>query len=234
MVDRLVNSEANARRIGNVEACFGSSGQYNKQHIIPLETVRMKSLDDDGSFRNGWQIISATKSFAVYAATATEKSEWMAHINKCITDLLAKSGKKAATEHSPVWVPDSDAPVCMNCHKTKFTTLNRRHHCRKCGKVVCGGCSARKFQLPQMSSKPMRVCDNCHDLLSSGIDVNDDNYNPGRDSLIDQDSSGEDDDDDEDEDESDSPISSNNTTPTGDDQLEPTFYPGNQPSQLSS
>lgn len=41
--------------------------------------------------KNGWQIISSRKSFAVYAATATEKAEWMAHINKCIQDLFAKS-----------------------------------------------------------------------------------------------------------------------------------------------
>ena len=39
----------------------------------------------------GWQIISPNKSFAVYAATATEKAEWMAHINKCINDLRKKS-----------------------------------------------------------------------------------------------------------------------------------------------
>ncbi len=42
-------------------------------------------------WKNGWQIISPKKSFAVFAATPTEKAEWMAHINKCITDLLANS-----------------------------------------------------------------------------------------------------------------------------------------------
>jgi hypothetical protein len=42
-------------------------------------------------FRNGWLIRTASKSFAVYAATSTEKQEWMAHINKCIEDLLRKS-----------------------------------------------------------------------------------------------------------------------------------------------
>lgn len=42
-------------------------------------------------FRNGWLIRTASKSFAVYAATATEKEEWMAHIDKCIEDLLRKS-----------------------------------------------------------------------------------------------------------------------------------------------
>lgn len=42
-------------------------------------------------YRNGWLIRTASKSFAVYAATATEKEEWMAHIEKCIEDLLRKS-----------------------------------------------------------------------------------------------------------------------------------------------
>lgn len=42
-------------------------------------------------WKNGWQIISPKKSFAVFASTPTEKAEWMAHINKCITDLLANS-----------------------------------------------------------------------------------------------------------------------------------------------
>lgn len=86
--------------------------KYNKQHIIPLEEVKLESLEDDGrklfmnvncqlknfyvytyflAYVNGWLIRTASKSFAVYAATSTEKQEWMAHINKCIEDLLRKS-----------------------------------------------------------------------------------------------------------------------------------------------
>ncbi|KAL0183158.1 hypothetical protein M9458_022533, partial [Cirrhinus mrigala] len=33
----------------------------------------------------------------------------------------------------PPWVPDSEAPNCMNCDQ-KFTFTKRRHHCRACGK----------------------------------------------------------------------------------------------------
>ncbi|XP_063594117.1 pleckstrin homology domain-containing family F member 2-like isoform X4 [Penaeus indicus] len=213
MVDRLVNSEANTRRIAMVESCFGTSGQplnvpgrvlvgegvltkmcrkkpkprqfflfndilvygnivlnkkkYNKQHIIPLEEVQLSSIEDDGQFRNGWLIKTPTKSFAVYAATATEKGEWMAHINKCVTDLLRKSGKKAAEKHAAVWVPDGETQVCMHCKKTQFTLINRRHHCRKCGKVVCGPCSSKKVLLIHQSNKPLRVCLTCYDELSS-------------------------------------------------------------------
>ena len=70
----------------------------------------------------------------MFAATATEKQEWMAHINKCIEvppsspithlvflfyqkDLLRKSGKKAVDDHAAVWVPDSEAGTCMHCKK---------------------------------------------------------------------------------------------------------------------
>lgn len=140
--------------------------KYNKQHVIPLEEVKLESLKDEGQHRNGWLIRTASKSFAVYAATATEKEEWMAHIEKCIEDLLRKSGKQPPSEHAAVWVPDNEATVCMHCKKTQFTVLNRRHHCRKCGSVVCGGCSSKRWLLRGQSSKPLRVCLQCYDELT--------------------------------------------------------------------
>ncbi|XP_014223783.1 pleckstrin homology domain-containing family F member 1 homolog [Trichogramma pretiosum] len=245
MVDRLVNSEANARRIAMVESCFGSAGQplavsgrvlvgegvltkmcrkkpkarqfflfndilvygnivinkkkYNKQHIIPLEQVKLESLADDGQYRNGWLIKTVTKSFAVYAATATEKQEWMAHITKCIEDLLRKSGKKPVEVHAAVWVPDNDATICMHCKKTQFTVLNRRHHCRQCGAVVCGPCSNKKMILPgQGNGKAVRVCLQCFDAASkvkAGTrSLNDDNKERNSADSSGGDSSGDDDD----------------------------------------
>ena len=46
--------------------------------------MKLQSLEDEGQFKNGWLICTQGKSFAVYAATATEKQEWMAHIDKVI------------------------------------------------------------------------------------------------------------------------------------------------------
>lgn len=245
MVDRLVNSEANTRRITMVESCFGSSGQplnvkgrvlvgegvltkmcrkkpkarqfflfndilvygniiigkkkYNKQHIIPLEEVKLESLKDDGQLRNGWLIQTSSKSFAVHAATSTEKQEWMAHINKCIEDLLRKSGKKPAASHAAVWIPDADARICMHCKRTAFSLLSRRHHCRKCGAVVCGACSGKRFLLAAQSSKPLRVCLTCYDALSrdKSKGVTDSTPRPSLGQSSRSDSSGEDDSDDD-------------------------------------
>uniref|UniRef100_A0A8C8B0C6 Zinc finger FYVE domain-containing protein n=1 Tax=Otus sunia TaxID=257818 RepID=A0A8C8B0C6_9STRI len=64
----------------------------------------------------------------------------------------------------PLWVPDSEAPNCMNC-QVKFTFTKRRHHCRACGKVFCGGCCKRKSKLQYME-KEARVCNSCYDDIN--------------------------------------------------------------------
>lgn len=47
---------------------------------------------------------------------------------------LCRKSASSLGEVAPVWVPDSQAPVCMKCD-VKFTFTKRRHHCRACGKV---------------------------------------------------------------------------------------------------
>ena len=38
------------------------------------------------------------------------------------------------------WVKDTNIQHCHNC-KIQFTVLNRKHHCRNCGKIYCSKCS---------------------------------------------------------------------------------------------
>ncbi|XP_065839142.1 uncharacterized protein [Oscarella lobularis] len=65
------------------------------------------------------------------------------------------------------WVPDDEAKNCMAC-KLKFTTVRRRHHCRKCGGLFCDACSAKRYPLLSIGySDPVRVCDRCHAMLTS-------------------------------------------------------------------
>uniref|UniRef100_A0A3Q2QAF3 Zinc finger FYVE-type containing 9 n=1 Tax=Fundulus heteroclitus TaxID=8078 RepID=A0A3Q2QAF3_FUNHE len=69
-------------------------------------------------------------------------------------------------ELAPVWVPDSQAPVCMKCD-VRFTFTKRRHHCRACGKVFCAACCSVKCRLAYMDRKEARVCVTCHSALTS-------------------------------------------------------------------
>ncbi|KAL2113597.1 hypothetical protein VUR80DRAFT_3285 [Thermomyces stellatus] len=47
----------------------------------------------------------------------------------------------------PRWQPDSEATFCPIC-RTQFSFFVRKHHCRKCGRVVCNACSPHRITIP--------------------------------------------------------------------------------------
>ncbi|KAI0163545.1 putative A kinase anchor protein [Pestalotiopsis sp. NC0098] len=47
----------------------------------------------------------------------------------------------------PTWQPDSEVTSCTICH-SEFGLINRKHHCRKCGRVVCNSCSPHRITIP--------------------------------------------------------------------------------------
>ncbi|CAI2342850.1 unnamed protein product [Caenorhabditis sp. 36 PRJEB53466] len=71
---------------------------------------------------------------------------------------------------SPYWIPDSECPNCMLCN-ARFTLITRRHHCRACGRVLCGSCCNEKAlleYLQEAGKKPqaVRVCKPCSSMLA--------------------------------------------------------------------
>ncbi|XP_069014038.1 zinc finger FYVE domain-containing protein 9 isoform X1 [Embiotoca jacksoni] len=79
---------------------------------------------------------------------------------------LSRKPALSLGEVAPVWVPDSQAPVCMKCD-VRFTFTKRRHHCRACGKVFCATCCSLKCKLVYMDRKEARVCVTCHSALTT-------------------------------------------------------------------
>ncbi|ORY96888.1 hypothetical protein BCR43DRAFT_440430 [Syncephalastrum racemosum] len=75
-----------------------------------------------------------------------------------------------------VWESDRQAAECRRCGR-RFNFLVRRHHCRRCGQVVCDRCSSHRIHLPPediiqdpmvdpshyplIALHPQRVCDAC-------------------------------------------------------------------------
>ncbi|KAK2787504.1 hypothetical protein FQN52_007222 [Onygenales sp. PD_12] len=48
----------------------------------------------------------------------------------------------------PRWQPDSEVSKCPIC-STPFSFWYRKHHCRKCGRVVCASCSPHRITIPR-------------------------------------------------------------------------------------
>ncbi|RHZ10630.1 hypothetical protein DYB37_006997 [Aphanomyces astaci] len=62
------------------------------------------------------------------------------------------------------WVRDQDRPACSVCARAFHPLVRRRHHCRKCGEVVCFQCSNLFNTLDQQSSSAapdVRLCNRC-------------------------------------------------------------------------
>lgn len=81
--------------------------------------------------------------------------------NPILTESERQLGKT-----KPYWIPDEDCTNCMLC-SLKFTVINRRHHCRCCGRVLCNACCSVKRPLPYIEDpeKKQKVCEPCSRTL---------------------------------------------------------------------
>ncbi|CAD6209197.1 GSCOCG00003776001-RA-CDS [Cotesia congregata] len=60
------------------------------------------------------------------------------------------------------WIPDDKARECSCCKAVIFSMFNRRHHCRRCGRVVCANCSSQRIRVPGYADSVLvRVCNDC-------------------------------------------------------------------------
>jgi len=65
------------------------------------------------------------------------------------------------------WVRDTDAKSCMCCGEAFKRFRGGKHHCRHCGRVVCGDCSPPELNLVlSEGEKPQRVCVDCNKMLT--------------------------------------------------------------------
>ena len=109
------------------------------------------------------QVESPEKSFYVGCARNSDLMQWIDSVDKAIHASRAVKGLGADYERgikfSPMW--DADTPQCMECNRG-FTIVVRRHHCRNCGKCVCGSCCFEKVRLDHIDEHRLqRVCNKC-------------------------------------------------------------------------
>ncbi|CAN9506835.1 unnamed protein product [Ophioblennius macclurei] len=140
---------------------------YTKQKIIRLEEIQLEELEDGLNMKHQWLLRTPRKSFYVGASSHVEKQAWIEHIKDCQAALMQNGGRRASLDFAVTWIPDKASDICMRC-SNKFTLTQRRHHCRRCGFVVCAACSKGRVMIRHMHpTKPQRVCTMCYSIQSS-------------------------------------------------------------------
>lgn len=80
-------------------------------------------------------------------------------VNSLSPPRMASQQREGSTSHQyyenveaetelPRWQPDSEVTECPICG-TVFKLWYRKHHCRKCGRVVCASCSPHRITIPR-------------------------------------------------------------------------------------
>jgi len=125
----------------------------------------------DNSFDSGKSIVQAS-------SVDTGASPFGGPLEGSDMDMLRRGLSRAASEGlddelgevtgAPTtahWKPDVASADCAVCHQT-FTWYFRRHHCRRCGDIVCDNHITRKVPLDQNAryhprGTPSKACDIC-------------------------------------------------------------------------
>jgi hypothetical protein len=143
---------------------------------IDLNDLRLEDMNSENSSQQfQFQIFSREKSFAVYTDSQKAKDEWILAIQTAVDGCRRSVGTLQTDDNeqrqrfdAPVWViiklikmPDEFSRKCLIC-ANDFSMINRKHHCRSCGIVVCHGCSRNTFFAPYKDGeRQVRVCDTC-------------------------------------------------------------------------
>lgn len=101
-------------------------------------TVGQNLKEEHSNFRNSCHA-NAIEDHQDFSVGFDELSEPPPYPGEQLADAVRpenwkRDGVEELGSKQPRWVPDSEAPSCMNCEQ-RFTFTKRRHHCRACGKV---------------------------------------------------------------------------------------------------
>ena len=131
-----------------------SGRKFDHHRTLALQNMMVDDVPGHEQ-SNAFQLRSDEKSFVVFASSKKEKFDWMVYLHEAMSEAKEKGSDVGhdGPMIAPVWAPDSQSKVCTLC-SSQFSMFNRRHHCRICGRLVCGSCSKARHN-------KMRMCKSC-------------------------------------------------------------------------
>ena len=106
--------------------------------------------------------LAASLDDVAAAALNTASLEQSQSPSQLTLDSRAGAAASVASGPAPAWLPDHSSPVCLGC-RVPFTLRLRRHHCRRCGLLLCGDCAPHFARIRSFAAdaSPQRVCRDC-------------------------------------------------------------------------
>jgi len=155
--------------------CYGT-GRVDRMKLnlqIPIDNAfYAKDISNHKKyFNNAFEIHSSIKSFIVICDNETTRNSWLQEFEKVLTEYYNQGNdrKEERDLAAPLMTPDDFSDGCMisNCG-AKFTFLNRRHHCRYCGLLICSKCGKYRLASKMNSEcivKP--ICISCFEKFKN-------------------------------------------------------------------
>ncbi|KAG1147305.1 hypothetical protein G6F37_004977 [Rhizopus arrhizus] len=143
--------------------------EHGNYLLNPFNDLSTTEQQTDSTIQLPTSIITTTTTSLNPVHSSSDATRTRSKSNAdLVTGLLPRSQR--------VWELDRHAPECRRCHR-RFNFLVRRHHCRRCGQIVCDKCSSHRIKLPVeeliedpmvsssqypfLASQTQRVCDAC-------------------------------------------------------------------------
>ncbi|NWS75585.1 ZFY16 protein, partial [Crotophaga sulcirostris] len=161
LISNVYNEDARPKQLLGLSQGTVDQGPLNRTDVIQRENQEANSVTPEVLF-SGSSLNIGKNSDRVHSGESSSGEGG----NQTSENVESLKIPVTLSWKQPLWVPDSEAPNCMSC-QVKFTFTKRRHHCRACGKVFCGGCCKRKCKLQYME-KEARVCNGCYDDINKG------------------------------------------------------------------
>jgi hypothetical protein len=131
---RLTQPESPARRTGprpSLQTASGPSHQTDLSGAVPTSA---------GASTNTAIDLTASPSVSPRPSPS--------HHSRPPIPPIQDTSRRQSDVVLPRWQPDSEVNQCPVCN-TQFTFFYRKHHCRKCGRVVCAQCSPHRITIPR-------------------------------------------------------------------------------------
>lgn len=171
------------------ETCYKSREGYNDRHGLERnQMAEFKSIRQARIDKQTMEVSRLEKRLTRLTQLMANPPEVAQTTSKRWSLSWGQNDPRKALEQSVVsWQDDAEVSRCPYCQQDFSQYTFRRHHCRTCGKVVCGdpvtGCStvlaldvattkaaAEKPDVPASVAVDVRLCKECNHTLFSARD----------------------------------------------------------------